>query len=120
MATPTKKYITSKEIEDQLQVSHTFVRRHRQEFGGIRLGHRTWRYPPDAVELYLNAHKQKEAHVRHTVAIRQEDPGPPADQNGGRKGRGRNPDPVFDNRDPRHLAIVSRLESKRLPRFKGP
>ncbi len=120
-------FITSEEIEKTLKVGHTYIMRHRRAFGAIRLGHRTWRFPPDAVERYLHACKQEETRLRDTVPVRQEDPEPPPDQplylsdkRRGRKGRSGNPDQISIDRDPRITAILARLDGKKLSRSKSP
>ncbi len=109
-------FITSKEIESRLKVSYKFVILHRQELGGFRLGHRTWRFPPDAVERFIDARKQKNAQVRHTLAVRQEDPGTQinqpihlSDKERGSEGRINHPVQIFRNRDNRINAAISRL-----------
>jgi excisionase family DNA binding protein len=45
-------YLTAKQVAERLQVSVSWVYKHKHLLGGIRVGERMWRFP----EEQLNAH----------------------------------------------------------------
>jgi excisionase family DNA binding protein len=48
----TAAYLTAQQVAERLQVSVSWVYKHKHLLGGIRVGERMWRFP----EQQLNAH----------------------------------------------------------------
>ena len=65
-------YFTAKDIAGSLKISEDTIYRNALLFGGVRIGGQ-WRFPPDAVEKYLNATGQKKNKSRMALALDQND-----------------------------------------------
>jgi len=46
-------HLTAKQVADRLQVSVSWVYKHKRVLGGVQVGNRMWRFPEASIEAYL-------------------------------------------------------------------
>jgi excisionase family DNA binding protein len=47
------RYLSAAEVAERLAVSRSWVYKHKRLLGGIRIGHRMWRFPQAGIQAYL-------------------------------------------------------------------
>lgn len=51
----TTVYLTASQVAERLQVSVSWVYKHKHLLGAIRVGERMWRFPEERLDAYLAA-----------------------------------------------------------------
>ena len=49
----TTVYLTASQVAERLQVSVSWVYKHKHLLGGIRVGERMWRFPEEQIHAHL-------------------------------------------------------------------
>lgn len=70
-----ERYLTAGEVAERLQVSTSWVYRHKQLLRGVQVGERLWRFPERELEAYLAAVAPKPV-VRTRTPARRRPPAP--------------------------------------------
>jgi excisionase family DNA binding protein len=57
----TGNYLTASQVAERLQVSVSWVYKHKHLLGGVQVGERMWRFPEEWLLAYLAARPQPAA-----------------------------------------------------------
>jgi excisionase family DNA binding protein len=62
-------HLTAKQVADRLQVSVSWVYKHKRVLGGVQVGSRMWRFPEASIEAYLQPHAPGQTPTRRRQPV---------------------------------------------------